>query len=77
MIIVKKFQALCKIEKPNSIEKGGVLLTSILTGDEIDPIAELDLQASVAHEILQPDFLDDSGFGTVAAAGDWLGHGWV
>lgn len=51
-------------------------LTPVLTGNKIDPIAELDLQATVAHEVLQPDFLDDASFGTTTAV-DWLSHGRV
>lgn len=29
--------------------------TSILAGDEVDVLAELDVEAGVAHEVLQPD----------------------
>lgn len=29
--------------------------TPVLAGDEVDMAAELDLQAGVAHEVLQPD----------------------
>ena len=35
-------------------------LTSVLPRDEIDPVAELDLEAAVAHEILQADSRNDS-----------------
>lgn len=36
-------------------------LTSILTSNEIDPIAEFNLQAAVAHEILDLYFWYDPG----------------
>ena len=29
--------------------------TSVLSGDEIDVLVELDVEAGVAHEVLQPD----------------------
>lgn len=30
-------------------------LTSILAGDEVNPVSKLDLEAAVAHKILEPD----------------------
>lgn len=48
-----------------------------MAGDEIDPVAELNLQATVAHEVLQSDSLDDARPGTLAEAGDRVTHGWV
>lgn len=33
-------------------------LTSVLAGDEIDPVAQLDFQVTVTHEVLQTDLLD-------------------
>lgn len=52
-------------------------LTSILAGNEIDPVAELNLQATVAHEVLQSDSLDDAWPGTLTEARDGVFHGWV
>jgi hypothetical protein len=49
-----------KIKSPKS-EQTEILirerdaLTSVLAGDEIDPLAELDLDITVAHEVLQSD----------------------
>ena len=50
-------------------------LASILTGDEVYAIAELDFQITVAHEVLQADLLDDTGFGTLDKHGHRVVHG--
>lgn len=38
--------------------------TSILTGYEVDPVPELHLEATVAHEVLQSDSGDDPSPGS-------------
>ncbi len=45
----------------NSIEER----TSILTGDEVDPLPQLDLEVTMAHEVLQPYSGDNPGPGLV------------
>lgn len=41
--------------------------TSVLTGDEIDPLAEFYLKATVAHEVLQSDSGYCTSSGTLRA----------
>lgn len=48
-------------------------LTSILTGDEIDPLAELDLEMAMAHEVLHSDVLDNACARTTMKDGNGAG----
>lgn len=47
--------------------RGKEELTSILTGDEINPVAELDLEIAMAHKILHTNSGDDAGLQTARA----------
>lgn len=38
--------------------------TPVLAGDEVDPITKLDLEAAVAHEVLEADSGDDPSSGS-------------
>lgn len=42
-------------ESDTQRRQDGALPAAVLAGDEVDVLAELDVEAGVAHEVLQPD----------------------